>query len=335
MKRFFILLILTSFLTLSFGQVNLAPNGSFETYTLCPSTVGQLPSEFSNAANWWGVLITPDYYNTCATNTVAGVPSNWNGYQLPSSGNAYAGMYSYTDLMFPSSIRESVTAQLTSPMVIGQKYYVKIMLNASLVPSSGINSFTNKMGLLFSTNQFSAGINPHPINNFAHVYSTNVISDSLNWIKIFSPFVADSNYNYVSVGNFFLDANTTIQTASTSTAGVNSAYFFFDDICISTDSSFCYDWNYTTDIAKLKKQEILFKVYPNPSTTKINIEFINPDNQFADITIINQLGEIIYKHKQWTIIEKEIPIDNLSNGSYFIQVKTKYGQQTEKLIIIR
>ena len=93
--------------------------------------------------------------------------------------------------------------------------------------------------------------------------------------------------------------------------------------------------NCFTGIKEASLRQAIFKFYPNPSITKINIEFVNSTNQFAEIRIINQLNEIVYEKKQWAIIDKEISVDNLSNGSYFIQIKTRFGQQTEKLIILR
>ena len=93
--------------------------------------------------------------------------------------------------------------------------------------------------------------------------------------------------------------------------------------------------NCFTGIKEASLRQTIFKFYPNPSITKINIEFITSNDQFAEIRITNQLGEIVHEIKQWAIIDKEISIDNLSNGSYFIQIKTRLGQQTEKLIILR
>ncbi|HWY12563.1 MAG TPA: T9SS type A sorting domain-containing protein [Bacteroidia bacterium] len=88
-------------------------------------------------------------------------------------------------------------------------------------------------------------------------------------------------------------------------------------------------------INEILTKQVIFHVWPNPSSTKINIDLINSAEQYVEIKITNQLGEIVYERKQFPIIEKEIPIDNLSNGYYLIQVKTKIGQQSEKLIVLR
>ena len=93
--------------------------------------------------------------------------------------------------------------------------------------------------------------------------------------------------------------------------------------------------NCAAGINEYNNQRNFFRIYPNPSLDNINIEFLQSSYQAAEIRITNQLGEAVYENKQWLLIDKEIPIDNLSNGSYFIHVNTKLEQQTEKLIIIR
>lgn len=79
----------------------------------------------------------------------------------------------------------------------------------------------------------------------------------------------------------------------------------------------------------------IFSIYPNPSSSKINIEVVNLRSKTADIFIFNQLGELLLQRKEWNGSEKEINIEALSNGLYFIQIKTNQGQHTEKLIIVR
>ncbi len=88
-------------------------------------------------------------------------------------------------------------------------------------------------------------------------------------------------------------------------------------------------------INEIDKKESVFKSWPNPTSDKINIELLNSDNQFADISIINFLGETIYEVKQWQVSGRKIPIDFLSNGSYFLCVKTKTRQEIQKLIVVK
>ncbi len=90
-----------------------------------------------------------------------------------------------------------------------------------------------------------------------------------------------------------------------------------------------------TGINEKSNTEYVFLIYPNPSSSQINIETVNFQHKTADVYIFNQLGELVLERKNWNISEKEINIDKFSCGLYFIQIKTSNGQQTKKLVINR
>jgi len=72
---------------LVFSQ-NLVLNGSFEQYSTCPNSTGQLP--YCN--NWQFSGASTDYYNNCAGGAFVSVPQNLQGFQYSSHGNGYLGM---------------------------------------------------------------------------------------------------------------------------------------------------------------------------------------------------------------------------------------------------
>ncbi|MFB0925262.1 MAG: hypothetical protein QMB65_08270, partial [Vicingaceae bacterium] len=138
---------------------------------------------------------TPDYFNTCATAPFPKVPTNDFGYQQPFTGNAYIGMLTYRS--DSSLYTEATTVQLTTPLVMGQTYYVSFKLSLTLESSTGSMAANNKIGVQFSTSAYSPS-SPSPINNFAHVWTDSVITDSLNWTSVQGSFLADSNYTHLS-----------------------------------------------------------------------------------------------------------------------------------------
>jgi hypothetical protein len=69
------------------------------------------------------------------------------------------------------------------------------------------------------------------------------------------------------------------------------------------------------------------KIYPNPASTILNVEFLMP-SETADIKLFDVLGKEILSTKQ-----REIDVINLSNGVYFIQVKTNQNTYTQKIIV--
>jgi hypothetical protein len=66
-------------------------------------------------------------------------------------------------------------------------------------------------------------------------------------------------------------------------------------------------------------------VYPNPSSTIIQV---SSNYQITEIKIIDLLGKEVLTSR-----EKEIDINNLHDGVYFIEVKTNTGRSTQKIIV--
>ncbi len=321
MKNLLLLLCLTLWAVCGNAQVNLVPNPSFELYDTCPNSSSQI--QF--AIGWSSFRGSPDYFNTCAT-TFATIPNNQVGYQEPLSGNGYAGIWGYASWGF---YREIIGAQLTTPLIIGQKYYVSfetVLSNQAL----GYGSCAiDKIGAKFSTIPFSL-TNPVPINNSAQLYSSSVITDTLNWKRIKGSFVADSAYSFIMLGNFFDDAHT-----DTSQIGGQSncdCYYMIENVCVSTDSSYSYNYTYT-GIEENSTQPTI-SIYPNPTIDYINIGFTYLNEPYT-VTIYDVLGrEVFFKEKIIQPLE-HIPIDNINSNILIIQITYKNKLINYKIIKIK
>ncbi len=240
------------------GQ-NLVPNWSFEDTLHCPA----YPDIFE-ANGWMAYRNTPGYFNSCNLNGLAGVPSNLMGFQYPLTGNAFAGIVTFSKLYVDH--RDIAGIQLAQPLSIGQKYFLSFFVSNSCDSSSNKNMATNKIGAKCSMDPYWQS-NPIPINNSAHVYSDSIIVDSLNWVKISGSFIADSAYLFFSLGNFFTDSATT-KVYFDSTADV--AYYYVDDIRLSTDSNFV---NSISNFNHLNQVNI----FPNPFRERLEIKKMNAD----------------------------------------------------------
>ena len=169
--------------SISKGQ-NLVPNSDFEVYSSCPVALDQVYL----STGWSSYRYSPDYFNSCNSG-VLGIPTNGVGYQSAYSGNAYAGFIAF-DVNGDS--REIIGSQLSQALSIGQNYFVSMRVSlAEFQPSPPQYIPCNKIGIKFSTVPFSASA-PPPINNFAHVFTDSIISDTMNWITIQGSFIADS-----------------------------------------------------------------------------------------------------------------------------------------------
>lgn len=298
---------------------NLVPNPSFETFTTCPNSTAQLPY----TGNWVFVGASTDFYHSCAGGAFVSVPSNTYGYQDGYDGNGYIGMVSYAvgDYQDESSYREPAGTYLTQPLTIGQKYYLsfKVTLTLNSFESGGA---CNKLGAKLSTVAYSNS-NPTPIDNFAHVFTDSVITDSINWTTISGSFIADSTYSFISIGNFFDSLN--VQYVDFNGLWyTETAYYYIDDVRLSTDSNFVLSVNQKNNIKTAS-----FSSYPNPTSDIVNIAF--KDTKPHAVTIFNSVGEAILT--QLITKQGKIDISILSQGVYYIQTSIDGNITNNKLII--
>lgn len=319
-------ILLFHLLLLSVGVFaqNLVINPSFENYTSCPPGGIQI----SNSTNWYAYRWSPDYFNSCTSNSACSVPINAYGYQFAATGGAYSGLFCYGANGNDTTLREYLGAQLSNQLIIGQKYYVSLKVNCSNNPN--MNCRTNKLGALFSTVSFrnlSDGnlnvVNPTPIKNYAHIYTTSVISDTVNWTTISGSFIADSTYNYIIIGNFFDNQQTSHTKIDNSPSCL--AYYFVDDICVSTDSMTCMG---STGINEHELSAQLI-IYPNPSASAFNIQL--PTHHSFALSIIDITGRAVYMNKNATGTVA-IDVNGFSSGVYYVKAVNEKTVLTGKLI---
>lgn len=296
---------------------NLVPNPSFEDTVACPISVDQV----SDAIGWSSYKSTPDYFNSCAA-TIATVPNNQFGYQQPYSGNAYCGFYTFNHSSF---YREIIGGQLSSSLIIGQKYFVSFQVVLTAVGQCA----TDRIGAKFSTVPFSFS-SPVPINNSAQVTAPVVITDTLDWTKVSGSFIADSAYDYIMLGNFFDDVNT--DTAQITGYQYCTSYYFIDDVCISIDSLTC-----NPDKGEsINEQDSDFstRVFPNPVSNYLIIEN-NSAVGVHEVKLCNLFSQSIeFGFSTLSNNKYLLKFNNPSNGIYvlFISYNNK-KYVTEKIII--
>lgn len=333
MKKLLLYTVLLFSAVLGYGQ-NLVTNGSFEQYSQCPFDEAQI--EFS--INWENYCGTPEYFNSCATNANYSVPYNFFGsYQPASDGQAYAGVFTYFSYWSWGyfNLRENIAYQLNSQLIPGTKYYV------SFKASLAYNNFsaycaTNNLGAKFTTQSYSNyaidSLNTPLTNNFAHIYSTSIITDSINWTTIKGSFIADSAYNYVVIGNFFDDAHTDTTVFNTG-ANTCQAYYYIDEVCVSPDSSTC---GFTTKI-NLYNIETDVNIYPNPCSDYF--EIMLPENfilkhKVLTIHLINTCGQEFFNtaikgSNKIRVATREIP-----RGTYLLKIEMENQNILNKVIIV-
>jgi hypothetical protein len=323
------ILIILSIISLSaFGQMNLIPNNGFETLSSCPFTSNQVP----NATGWLTPHGSPDLFSACTgTSNQVGVPRNVTGYQCPSNGTNYAGFICFFQ---PNDDNQEILGiKLTDSLIIGTKYYVSFKLVLADWKGQYSDASSN-MGLKLTTKPFPymGEFAPIPnviVNNFAHVYTNQMVTDTLNWTTIKGSVVADSNYKYVYFGQFFLKSNVTYTVLY---GPPTAAYYMIDDVCLSTDSNTCKITSTGCISTSLQEIEMENSIYisPNPTSDFLKINGLKSKARFRLTNILGQLfldGEISENDK--------IQVSSLPPDLYFIELKTVRQTKTLKVLIRR
>jgi gliding motility-associated-like protein len=222
MKLLFAFAISCFFFVQSEAQ-NLVPNWSFEDTIQCPFTLSQL-----NTTQFWfnPNTASPDYYNSCSTAGIVGVPNNVAGYQNARTGNAYAGCYYGGPALVPSNGREYIEVQLIDSLTSGTSYCVSFyvsLANSCSMAISNVGCYLSQYQIT-SSNMFSLPVTPQIENPLG-----NYLTDTLNWMKVSGTFNATGGERFITIGNFHNAADSTRLYQS-----FNGQYYYYyiDDVSV-------------------------------------------------------------------------------------------------------
>ena len=315
MKYFYTLLLAFIVLPNLLVAQNLVPNPSFEDTVGCPTGAQQINA----ASSWSAARSSPDYFHPCANTStpIVGVPDNFPGYQLAFQGQSYVGVITY--YRFNGGYREHIQVLLNQPLQVGVEYFVSAYISRgdSAFLTETFDCSSNNFGFRFSNRSYDAlAFNFSPIDNFAHIYSDDIIYDSVDWVQISGSFIADSAYSYLLIGNFFDDSNTTTNSC------IGVAYYYIDNVCVSAGSQTC---GITSAVNPLH-QPISVSLFPNPANNFLSLK--NLKNE-AHYSIMNSNG-ISIRQGSVSASENAIPVSILPNGLYFLRLNNKH---TYKFII--
>lgn len=327
MKKVYFLIFVQLVIRQLYGQTNLIPNPSFEEYIQCPNYVSQA----SMAKNWYNVRASADYLHSCASATsLVWIPSSQWGYEYPfgTGCNAYFGFL--TGGPGVNYNQEWFGCKLTQKLSVGQKYFFSFKLS----PGDSMSIISNNVGFLLTTKTNTFSNFPQPLNR-SHFKTSNPISQKAGWTSIFGSLIADSAYNYFTMGNFYRDTLTTFISNPGGKFGV--AYYFVDNICFSTDSAFCYNYSFdclTMNISDYNQIANEIKIYPMPSSNTVHIYCDN--YQIQEAQVFNAFGHIVLDRK-FGGNDYYMDFTAVPTGYYVIKLKLS-GQQnifTKTLIIDR
>ena len=298
---------------------NLVPNYSFENYSSCPTFNGQitlLDFWITTSTNLMGISGTPDYYNECAVqSSYVSVPVNGGGSQHAHNGAGYAGI----TLREGTNFREYIEVQLTVTLA-KQCYHFEMYVNLADV----CRNTTDAIGVYFSDTVITGINNSLPLPFIPQITNlTGYITDTLNWTLISGDYNANGGENYLIIGNFKDDFNSSFLTVNP--AGQDITYFYIDDVSLTL----C-----TVGINEISNK-IGITIFPNPSNDKITITSENSE-AIKQISISDLTGRVVYKTSfENKSIEVETDVSFLPVGTYFINITTNVNNYYLKIIIVK
>ena len=128
--------------------------------------------------------------------------------------------------------KEYIQTKLKESLKKGKKYYLEFWvkpINTSIK--------INNIGAYLSVDKlenFTSGV--YHINT--HINSNSIINPKSadDWVKISDTICVDSNYQYLTIGNFYFDENT---EAIIEANGIDYAFYLIDDVLLEDVKSYC------------------------------------------------------------------------------------------------
>ncbi|MCC7332375.1 MAG: hypothetical protein IT232_07190, partial [Flavobacteriales bacterium] len=216
------LLFLTSVNKNLFAQ-NLVRNPSFEDIYSCPTT-----SLLDNHVKDWFGFNTTRYFNSCAT-TAYGTPNNPYGFQVARTGGGYALLYGYP-WSYDKNRRSYIQCRLNDTLTKNQIYCVQYFVN--LCDNAGgtikeIDAFLSTDSIYWNNgiSRVINGITPQ-------IKSQQLLNDSINWILVSGLYKAKGGEQFIIIGNFNIDENTTVLSFKPLGEPIRIDYYI-DDVSVT------------------------------------------------------------------------------------------------------
>ncbi len=130
------------------------------------------------------------------------------------------------------------------------------------------------------------------------------------------------------LGKSWTTYNTGIKTTLFNIAFLNDSIAF-----LSGSNGVLLRWNYKQSIFtgedELSIENIGVKIYPNPVSDKLKIDFVKNEISIENMCILNTLGSTVFETKE---LKKEIDVSFLKPGLYFLKIVSGAKQKTIKFI---
>jgi hypothetical protein len=326
---------------------------SSSVYTITgTNSFGCIGSAISNVSVNANPTITANSGAICNGNTFTIVPSGATTYTY-SGGSAIVNPIS-------NSVY-SVTGTNSFGCVGLAISNVSVNANPTITVNSGAICLGNTFTIVptgASTYTIQGGNNiVNPISNSSYTVLgistqgclSNMTTSTVNVNKL--PIMVSGTSNSIICGPLFQDSATLTASGATSytwSNGSNASSIVVSPSLTTTysitgtDANGCSNTAFITQsvsactgLNKITATINLLSIYPNPANDLLNIVTSVNADELVSIQIINNLGQVLYQSEIHGN-ESTIPLNQLANGIYYVQlINTSHQTNTQKFIIQR
>lgn len=322
-NRLLILLLLWA--TGTTNAQNLVPNGSFEVVDSCPPHWSLWATDYlAFASGWHSFGDTPDLFHTCSDST-AGVPVNFMGYEPAFDGSAYGGLMTWA---YIGNYREFIGRELATPLMKDSCY--RVSFRVSLSDSSA--HATNGIGVHFTNSGAYNSYDRFPIDNSPHLFCDSVIGEKQGWQTLSWSFVPDSNYTYMVIGNFFNDDHTQLTTLTdggTQAVQEMSSYYYVDFVVVERSDS-CEQT--TTGLATPGTGDYSF-AWVVPGSGEISVTVPQQTTGPYTLSVTDALGQVLFTETGGSPPAAAYAFRPQGQGLYVVRLMTGGGQLVRKVLV--
>ena len=347
------------------AQNNLLNNGDFENFTALPNQLGQWHKlqDVSNINGQHAGGGSPDFFHNLGSGPAQSISNPFASLQ-PFTNNAYLGLCTFGGVL-GQNYREYLGFPLATPLQSGKSYRLSWMMSNGTQTDSKIR--TNHFGALLSVGQPEQ--QQGEVIDEVPQFDIDTIWHSEIWAQITFTFIANQAYDYLTLGNFFSDAQT--QVSDYQSQGIRYGYVFIDDLRlvevepqITGPAEVCINTTYTLEIQNAQNVTWFREEMPNQALSNShNFQVLaHPNERFFAIAdeqrlthhpIIQQPFGSILPDTLWMCDRQaaELKLENLSSrfywsdsieglnrsfftsGTYQLFAENSCGDYTESLIV--
>lgn len=289
--------------------VNLVPNGGFEIYDGCPTSLSQV----WKCEGWNSQFGSADFYHGCGLGNV-GAPENIFGYQVPND-SGYIGLIGWTS-SFPGG-QEVAFSEIISPLQSGAKY--RIRFKASYADSA--NYAICCIGAILSSTSPPMGPYTQNLSSVELILDENEF-DTETWFQYEGVYTAQGGEDKIYVGTFRPEDDMNLSIVRPNGGSTyDKAYFYIDDISVIEDT--------VTGIEENEVDGLSVTVYPNPSMGDLQIQILGGETEARyKLSVRNPLGAHVYDQPlNVGLNEVQLP---LASGSYLYSINSTGGETVDQ-----